>query len=148
MKTRKVDNQVRRNELAAIHVAKKQLNLDDTTYRTMLFTITRKRSAADLDHAERQAVIEHLRKRGFVRLESTYGTAPAAEGRPSVAADRLPLVNKIQALLDEAGRPWQYARAMAERMFKLQLEWCVPGQLHDLVAALEIDKKRRAARSK
>jgi phage gp16-like protein len=148
MSVRIVDDQVRRNELAAIHVAKKQLGLDDDTYRTMLFTVARVWSARDLDHAGRQAVIEHLRRRGFKRVEAPAAAAAAQPHgtKPSVPADRQALVNKIEALLADGGKPWNYARAMASRMFKLQLEWCSADQLRRLVAALEYDRQRREAK--
>jgi len=58
----------RRNaELAAIHTAKKALGLDDDTYREFLFATTGHRSAAELDDAQRQQVIELMRRRGFKR---------------------------------------------------------------------------------
>lgn len=142
MRPEHVGNEQRKSELAAIHVAKKQLGLDDATYRAMLWTVARVHSAADLDHAGRQAVIEHLRKRGFKKASN----APQRpEGKPVVPADRQALVNKIEALL--GSRPWNYARAMAKRMFKVdRLEWASAAQLHSLVAALEYDQKRRARR--
>lgn len=141
-----IDADTRKRELAAIHVAKKQLGLDEETYRTMLFTLTRKRSAGELDHAERQAVIEHLRRRGFVRVDARP-EAPREHGtKPSVPADRQALVNKIEALLADSSRPWNYARAMANRMFHLQLEWCTADHLRRLIAALEYDRRRRSAR--
>jgi phage gp16-like protein len=144
---RMIDADARKRELAAIHVAKKQLGLDDDTYRTMLFTLTRKRSAGDLDHAERQAVIEHLRRRGFVRLVPPPGLSGDHGTKPIVPAERQELVNKIEALLADAARPWNYARAMAKRMFKVdKLEWATAAQLHSLVAALEYDRRRREAR--
>jgi len=40
---------LRRAQLAKIHIAKKELGLDDETYRSMLWTIARVRSASDLD---------------------------------------------------------------------------------------------------
>ena len=55
----------RRKDLAIIHIAKKSLGMDDDTYRQMLFTIARVRSAADLNHTGRIAVIEHLHALGF-----------------------------------------------------------------------------------
>jgi len=143
---RMIDAEARKRELAAIHVAKKQLGLDEETYRTMLFTVTRKRSAGALDHAERQAVIEHLRRRGFVRIDPRPAP-PADHGKkPAVPAERQALVNKIEALLADAARPWNYVRAMASRMFGLQLEWCSADQLRRLIAALEYDRRRREAR--
>lgn len=138
----------RHRELAAIHIAKKQLGLDDATYRDMLWTVGRVRSAKDLDHAGRQAVIEHLRRRGFARVDAKP-EAPRDHGRkPVVPADRQALVNKLEALLADAARPWNYVRAMAKRMFKVdQLEWATAAQLQSLVAALEYDRKRRQRRT-
>lgn len=51
--------------LAAIHVAKKQLGLDDDTYRAKLRTITGKESARDLTEEERERVITQFRRDGF-----------------------------------------------------------------------------------
>lgn len=55
---------LRKRDLAAIHIAKAQLGLDDGTYRDTLWTVARVRSAADLDFAGRKAVLDHLRSRG------------------------------------------------------------------------------------
>lgn len=132
-------------ELAAIHVAKKQLGLDDETYRTMLWTLERVRSAGDLDQPGRQRVLDHLRKRGFARVPPAAPATPAGN-KPVVAADRQALVDEIERRL--GSRPWNYARAMANRMFKLQLEWCGPDQLRRLVAALEYDRQRKKGNAK
>lgn len=133
----------RTRELAAIHVAKKQLGLDDDTYRDMLFTLTRKRSAGELDQAERQRVLDHLRARGFKRPVNRPQRAPDHGKKPLVTQDKQALVDKLEALLADGARPWNYARAMAKRMFGVeQLEWASAGQLHSLVAALEYQKRR------
>lgn len=133
----------RNRDLAAIHVGKKMLGLDDETYRAMLFTVARVRSAANLDHAGRRAVLEHMRQRGFARPVNR--PAPSGHGKkPQVSADRQALVDKLEALLASAARPWNYARAMAKRMFHLdQLEWASADQLRRIVAALEYDRRRR-----
>lgn len=55
---------LRKRELAAIHIARQQLGMDDGTYRDMLWTVARVRSAADLDFAGRQRVLDHLSSRG------------------------------------------------------------------------------------
>jgi len=60
----------RNAELAAIHVAKKKLGLDEETYRSFLFATTGHRSAAELDDAQRTRVIELLRQRGFKRTST------------------------------------------------------------------------------
>lgn len=133
------DPDMRRRELAALHIAKAQLGLDDHTWQQMLFALERVTSAADLDQAGRRRVLDHLRKRGFTRASKP---APTPAGRkPQVAPDRQALVDEIERRL--GARPWNYARAMAMRMFKLQLEWCQPDHLRRLVAALEYDKRRR-----
>ena len=57
------------------------------------------------------------------------------------------LLNKIEALLADAGRPWTYVDGMAKHMFGLDaVAFCDDRQLHKIVAALMIDQKRRAAR--
>jgi hypothetical protein len=55
------------NALAAIHVAKKQLGLDDETYRAVLMRVAGKASAGDMTEAERQRVVDELRRQGFKR---------------------------------------------------------------------------------
>lgn len=133
-------------ELATIHVGKKQLGLDDETYRDMLWTVARVRSAKDLDHKGRREVIEHMRARGFARLapEPVVNVGKA----PVFSEEKQALGRKIGELLEAGGYPWNYARAMASRMFKIDaLEFATPAQLHSLVAALEYDKKRRSKRA-
>ena len=139
----------RRKELAVIHILKKQLGMDDSTYRQMLFMLTRKESSAELDDAERQTVIKHLESRGGVTTAAQRRSAKSDHGKkPFVSAEKQGLVDKIGALLADGARPWNYARSMAKRMFKVdQLEWATAAQLHSLVAALEYDKRRRAKRS-
>lgn len=137
------DHDMRRRELAALHIGKKELGLDDDTWQLMLFTLERVRSSAELDQAGRRRVLDHLRKRGFKRASNTL--ARPAGKKPEVAADRQALIDEIERRL--GSRPWNYARAMATRMFKLQLEWCAPDQLRHLVAALEYDKRRRQERT-
>lgn len=128
----------RQLELAKIHVAKKQLGLDDVTYRDMLFTLTRKRSSAELDRHERHLVIEHLKTRGF-RDHQKRGTP---------AVDKAAQTSKVRALLMAAGRPDAYADGMANHMFTVtRFEWLTAGQLRKLIAALTYDAARRARRA-
>lgn len=56
---------VRRREMAQIHIARQQLGLDDDTYRDMLWAVARVRSSKDLDWTGRKKVLEHLKARGF-----------------------------------------------------------------------------------
>lgn len=139
------DPDTRRRELAAIHIAKKDLGMDDETYRDMLFAVARVRSAADLDQGGRTAVIEHLRKSGFKRKEQVV--AEVREGRPAFSAECRPLGGKLEAQLAAGALSWNYAAAIAKRMFHVErLEWCKPGQLRSIVAALEYAARRKARR--
>lgn len=131
-------NDRRRRELARIHIAAHALGMDDGTYRDMLWTVARVRSAGDLDYAGRQTVLDHLKALGF-KARKRVGQHP---GRPHSTEVR-PQIAKIEALLAEAERPWAYAVSMARRMCgKARLEFCTPDELGKVIAALMYDAKR------
>ena len=96
----------RRRDLAKIHIAKKQLGMDDATYREMLFNITGFQSAAHLDSKQRWAVIKHLKARGYC---SRHESAKASGMNRATAPDRAPLLSKIGAIIADLGLPWAYA---------------------------------------
>ena len=126
-------------QLSKIHIAKKDLGLDDETYRALLGRVAGVSSAKDLTPRQTGAVLAEFIRLGWV-------SAPAKKpGRkaPAVAPDRKKLVGKIEAFLAEANRSWAYADGMALRMFKVErVEWLDPGQLQKMVAALTYDARR------
>lgn len=69
--------------LAAIHVAKKQLGLDDDTARDLYARVTGKRSLRDMNAGEQDRVVQELRRQGF---------KPAEKGLQG------PFAKKLQAL--------------------------------------------------
>jgi len=79
------------SSIAAIHVAKKQLALDDDTYRAKLLRITGKTSTKDMSEDERQRVLTVLRNDGF---------QPAAASRRHNGRRKLSgkFAKKLQAL--------------------------------------------------
>lgn len=81
------------NPTAAIHVAKKQLGLDEDTYRDLLARVTGKRSAKDMSDAERQAVLDEMRRQGA-------GTGGGFKAASNGARKRLEgrFAKKLQAL--------------------------------------------------
>nr|WP_064249135.1 regulatory protein GemA [Rhizobium leguminosarum]OAP91270.1 hypothetical protein A4U53_27805 [Rhizobium leguminosarum] len=79
------------SSIAAIHVAKKQLGLDDDTYRAKLARITGKSSAKDMTEAERQKVLTVLRNDGF----SPALAARRGDGRQKLTGK---YAKKLQAL--------------------------------------------------
>ena len=89
--TRNAANDIRKRELAQIHIAKQQLGLDDETYRQMLWTVARVASSKDLDWVGRKTVIDHLKAKGF-----KIKPAKNADTTRSLADDELS--KKIRAL--------------------------------------------------
>lgn len=65
-------DKIREREIRLIHVAKRELQLDDDTYRAMLWSLARVKSSKDLDFTGRKKVLDHLKARGF-----KVKTAPA-----------------------------------------------------------------------
>jgi len=136
----------RRRDLAKIHIAKKQLGMDDATYREMLLNVTGLQSAADLNSKQRWAVITHLKARGF---RSRHDSAKSSGMNRTTAARRSPLLSKIGAILADLRLPWAYADGMAKRMFGVdKVRWLRPDQLHKLTAALIYHQKRIYSKKK
>jgi phage gp16-like protein len=77
--------------IAAIHVAKKQLGLDDDTYRAKLARITGKHSVKDMTEVERERVLTVFRNEGFAPAP----TARRANGRQQLTGK---FAKKLQAL--------------------------------------------------
>ncbi len=73
----------RRALLAKVHLAKKDLRLDDDTYRAILERETGRRSSADCTVEELERLVAHFRAQGFV-------PKAIAGGRPSSAVQRAP----------------------------------------------------------
>lgn len=131
---------MRRALIAKIKIAQKELGLDDGTYRAVLERVTGKRSCTECSIPELERVVEDLRQHGFT---------PKAKGNPygkphlrrtSASA----MLGKVEALLAEGGLHWNYAHAMARRMFgKDKVEYLDDKELHKLVAALQINENRK-----
>lgn len=79
------------SSIAAIHVAKKQLGLDDDTYRAKLANITGKSSVKDMTEAQRQKVLAVFRNEGF----TPKGAARRPSGAPALTGK---YAKKLQAL--------------------------------------------------
>ncbi|WP_375647508.1 regulatory protein GemA [Bartonella sp. CR84HXZ] len=62
--------------LAVLHMGKRALGLDDETYRALLYRLTGKQSAKDLDFLEKRLVVAEMKAFGFEpnvkRLEGKY----------------------------------------------------------------------------
>jgi phage gp16-like protein len=127
--------------LAKIHIAKKQLGMDDATYREMLRTVAGVDSAGDLDTHGLDVVLAHLRKAGF--KAKGRGRFPGKPQTRQVKLECRSLMTKVEALLAEAKRPWSYGHGVAKQMFAVErLEWLDAQQLYKLVQALMVDAVR------
>ena len=126
----KKDN--RRAVTARIHIAKKELGLDDETYRAMLQQVTKNSSCAGMHISDLYRVMEHLKTLGYEPAARKFGK------RPNPPKDKVALMGKVEALLADRGLHWNYAHAMAQRMFKVEkVDWLDRGQLWRLVASLQ-----------
>lgn len=137
----------RRRQLAAIHVAKKALGLDDDVYRDLVARVSAGhgpavRSAGDCSPAQRSAILRELARLQGEPAERALQARTWA-GKPK--GNLSPQLAKVEALLADAGREWAYAHSLAHRMFDVErVEWCNPDQLRKVIAALVYDARRRA----
>lgn len=83
-----------------IHVACKQLGLDDDTRRDLQLQVTGKASMADMSDPELAAVIAALKAKGF---KSGNGAPAAAKGRAPARRADLRYVHVLWGLLGKAG---------------------------------------------
>lgn len=123
----------RHRQLGRIHILKAQLGLDDESYRNVLWVHGRVDSSADLDQHGRHAVIKHMES----HLPQGQRGVPREPHNLS-AKDRGEL-EKIQALLTDAGQPWAYAEAILRNQTRgriTRMAFASGNQLVGVVAAL------------
>ncbi|MDD5176780.1 MAG: DUF1018 domain-containing protein [Sterolibacterium sp.] len=122
----------RNSELAAIHCAKKELGLDDETYRDMLWTIARVRSAGDLGWTDRKRVLDHLKSRGASGKTNEWSFIERA------AEDRKPLLRKICAVCRamKVGKRYAEGVALTQHGVARRLEMMDYSELWKLAGAL------------
>ena len=125
--------------IGAIKAGQSWLGWDDNTYRSLLKRLTGKESSTRCSLDELQKVREYMHEQGYPRK-----TTRKHGRKPNVAAGRQSVLSKIEALLADAGRKWDYAESVALRMFNQKtLEWLTDEQLTKLMQALIIDARRR-----
>lgn len=133
----------RKPVLAQIHIAKKQLGLDEDTYRQMIATTTGgKRSCSDCSLAELHQVLQGLKNRGFkAKPRKRVAQHP---GTPH-NLDSEPMLQKIEALLAEMKAPWSYADAIAKRQHRIErVAWLkTVEQFRAVIAALDVELTKR-----
>lgn len=140
----------RNSDISKIHIAKKQLNLSEEEYRSILSGRGGADSAKDLDYSGRKCVLAYFEKRGFKPKASATTKRPS---RPTPSADALPLVRRIRAQLISLDRlPDAYADGIAKQMLGEAapkfFEWCHPADLYRISQALGVEQNRKGAPTK
>ncbi|TKI08644.1 gp16 family protein [Martelella alba] len=128
--------------IGAIKAGQAFLQWDDDTYRHVLYRLTGKTSSTRCSLEELQKLREYMHEQGFPRkVAKRHGR------RPNPGLSKRQVLGKIEALLADAGRPWDYAQTMCQHMFQVQrLDWLTQEQFTKLMQALIIDAKRRGKR--
>ncbi|GFK94442.1 hypothetical protein NNJEOMEG_02287 [Fundidesulfovibrio magnetotacticus] len=136
-------HETRGSLLAKVHIAKKDLALDEDTYRAVLKRVTGHESARDCSLPELVRVVAEFRRKGWNPTQ----TAGPTQGKAKPAKGKAALMGKITALLTEAGRKEEYAEGIARRMYKRdKLDFCAPKELQGIITALSKDAKRHGRR--
>lgn len=134
----------RKKVTAQVHIARKQLAMDEDTYRQMIATVTGgKRSCADCSVAELHKIVDHLKERGFkAKPRKRVAQHP---GTPH-NLNRRPMLQKVEALLAELKAPWSYADAITKRQFGIErVAWLqTVEQYTGLIAALDVELEKRS----
>lgn len=134
----KTQDPTRKRQLAQIHIARKDLGLDEGTYRAMLMDVAGVESAADLTAKGRRDVLARFESKGWKNKKHRA---------PEVTAEKAPYIRKIGALLADMKLPWSYAHGTARQMFEKRgvkrVQWCDTEQLRAVVVALIDEQKKR-----
>lgn len=134
---------VRGRDLAIIHIAKKDLCLDDATYRDMLWTIARVRTSADLDFAGRNRVIDHLKAKGW----KPTAASRRRTGRHLADDAQNRMIRGLWIDLHEAGKVENASEealaAFCKRVTGVDaLQWTSPAQRSSVIEALKAWTRR------
>lgn len=125
--------------MAKIHIGKKELVLDDDTYRDLLWRVTGKRSCKDMNLEQLKDVLKVMEDSGFKpKAAKKYGK------KPKVIRRRQALMGKIEAMLADMELSWNYAHGIGENMFEIKrLEWLSDNQLYKVTQALSVHQRRK-----
>lgn len=102
----------RKKTIAKIHIAKKQLGMDDDSFRSAIANgnLSRKSSLRACSDAELKTVLEHFVILGFKPNARKHGKKPHNY-------NRLPqYITKIEAMLADMGLSWEYADSIARNI--------------------------------
>lgn len=135
----------RRSLIAKVHVARKELGLDEDTYRGVLGEVTGHASAKDCDDAQLVAVLDHFKLRGFSAAPRKAGKTAATRraDHPSARKARALWISLYQlGVVRNASE--QALEAFAARQLKCErMQWARQSDSFRLIEALK-DMAERA----
>ncbi|MCT4654381.1 MAG: regulatory protein GemA [Cohaesibacter sp.] len=128
------------NSLAKIHIAKKDLGLDETAYRAILVRITGKDSSGNMSERQRRAVLAEFQRLGW---------KPKTGGKPRPGSNK-PFVRLMYALAKNIGQSgyWELPYKDALRAFVKKEtgidnpEWLTFQQASPVIEALKKIEQR------
>lgn len=134
-----IQNPKKAKYMAPIHCAKRDLAMDDESYRALLKRVAGVSSARDLSPRAAERVLDEFRQLGWVDKHNR------GRGKPHNFSALPPRVRKVQAQLADMGLSWSYADGIARQMFQIQrVAWLRrPDQLDAVIAALHQEQVRR-----
>jgi len=138
-----------RSVLAKIHVAKKQLGLDDDSYRAMLRSVGGVESARDLSTPAANRVLRHLEDCGFKPAPKSSGGKTASD-RPLARDEQSRKIRALWLALHAIGAVRNSSEAALAAYVKRQtgieaLQWLDGRQASQVVEALKKWEARAAA---
>ncbi|AAQ59837.1 gp16 family protein [Chromobacterium violaceum] len=131
--------QDRQRLIRLIHVAKRELALDDDSYRAILQRIGRQASAADLTVPELNQVLEYLKRSGFkVRSKGQ----PTTQSRPLAQDEQHKKIRALWLFLHQIGvvkNPAESALASYVKRItgRDAMQWLAGDQLEQVIESLK-----------
>lgn len=129
--------QLRNAELAQIHIARAQLALDEDTYRAILWSVGRVKSAKDLDWTGRKQLLEHFKAKGWKpappkKAKAAKPVSGGQEGMVRALWTDLHAAGKVRDPSDAALGSWLTRNKWPERV-----EWLNSWQMTQAIEALK-----------
>lgn len=138
-----------KKQIALIHVAKKQLALDEVSYRAILKTYGGVNTSKDLDYKGFLAVMKHFERCGF--RSKNWPPKKSANNRPGMATDAQ--LRKIKASwltlwgsYYGKGNEWEALHGFLRKRVGVSHEnFLTFNQAHQVIEAVKAIVQRRAA---
>lgn len=133
----------RKQLMAQIHIAKKDLCLDDESYRAILQRVTGQDSCSKMKTAELVDVVKEMKRLGF-QVKSSARSQQKHGKKPSVTQSKVALIGKIEAMIADLGLSWDYVHGMAVKMFQIdRVQWLDEQSLYKLTQALAVYQRKQ-----